>query len=441
MLLQFLFLEQLYTINVGNPQTVGDLKPFIQRKINVPVQYQDIRLDGKQLKDSDVLTEIGLNENSLLLIIPLEAQKQNSNAFDINKFLSLGITDMFKKIKETPSILQEIKRISPELGDMFSRQDAKAIRGWLSKICVNRYKQIAKKQEERKDIERALQQNPYDIEAQKKLEQWIQEEQIELNRRMGSFYNNTDQPLSLLHIQCYINDIPTRAIIDTGAQVSVISSTLASKCNVIRTVDTDFSNKLQGIGEMNSLGKIFSSQLRIESTYFSIPFTVISREDSFCLIGLDFLQPHNAIINLKKHMLLLEVDGVRPPTNTTATTSQEHPVVIEVPFVENTEMTPNSFSDNESSTSLHPKSSSSSPQDYQMSTKREPEPQTMKLNKLSEPHQESPMDTKKEKEMEMNIQVLVSMGINESDAREALVQSRGDVGQAIDYLLQKGLLH
>ena len=66
----------------------------------------------------------------------------------------------------------------------------------------------------------------------------------------------------------------------------------------------------------------------------SLMVLVISREDPFCLIGLDFLQPHNAIINLKKHMLLLEVDGVRPPTNTTATTSQEHPVVIEVPFVE-----------------------------------------------------------------------------------------------------------
>ena len=141
MLLQFLFLEQLYTINVGNPQTVGDLKPFIQRKvfstvpvcsahssqINVPVQYQDIRLDGKQLKDSDVvcpfwtnsffiespsihpispqLTEIGLNENSLLLIIPLEAQKQSIDSLHHRNGCFLIARQQCIRHKQIPCIL------------------------------------------------------------------------------------------------------------------------------------------------------------------------------------------------------------------------------------------------------------------------------------------------------------------------------------------------
>lgn len=55
-------------------------------------------------------------------------------------------------------------------------------------------------------------------------------------------------PINLLHILIKINDVEFLAMIDSGAQGSVISIDIAKKCNILGFVDERYFTKASGIG-------------------------------------------------------------------------------------------------------------------------------------------------------------------------------------------------
>lgn len=79
-------------------------------------------------------------------------------------------------------------------------------------------------QQERMELQRRIEENPFDEEANKKIEEIIRQENVQNNFRMAQDYNPElfDQ-IDMLYIECEINKVKMQAFVDSGAQCTIIS--------------------------------------------------------------------------------------------------------------------------------------------------------------------------------------------------------------------------
>ncbi|PIC49050.1 hypothetical protein B9Z55_007787 [Caenorhabditis nigoni] len=106
----------------------------------------------------------------------------------------------------------------------------------------------------------------------------------------------------MVRINLEIDGFPITAIVDTGAEFSIISKSLAEKCGIIQKLDSRFQVETQGLGgDSQALGKIFDVELEFSGHFLPVVLTVF---EEFCLgcdliIGVDILTAYNADIDLK----------------------------------------------------------------------------------------------------------------------------------------------
>lgn len=133
-------------------------------------------------------------------------------------------------------------------------------------------------------------------------------------------------------ITCSINGVIVKGLIDTGAQSSVMSRSMASYCNLLAYLDDGFQAKAVGVGEQQILGRIpicfmdipkVSKKLNdwlknnnhhgnnhnrdlysIEVGKFELSLLIIEQfHSSYFLLGQDFLQIHHCIPDSKEEWI------------------------------------------------------------------------------------------------------------------------------------------
>ena len=146
----------------------------------------------------------------------------------------------------------------------------------------------------------------FDVEEQKRIEAAIQRKNIDQNFTYA--YNNNPEtlvPYSLLYIECEVNNVKLYAMIDTGAQMSILTSRAAEKCSVSYLIDSRCAAELRGVGSQRSLGRIHALWLNVGGAFVSNPFVVVKNFSCDCLIGIDWITRNQAIIDLKKKCLIV----------------------------------------------------------------------------------------------------------------------------------------
>ncbi|KAI6192182.1 Protein DDI1-like protein 2 [Aphelenchoides bicaudatus] len=113
-------------------------------------------------------------------------------------------------------------------------------------------------------------------------------------------------PINLLHILLKINGVEVLAMIDSGAQSSIISAELAKRCNVYDHVDDRFFTKASGIGGISKVkGRIHACKMQIGQNMLTAPLDVLDEPRVEILLGLNFLRPNSAVIDLKRNVLTI----------------------------------------------------------------------------------------------------------------------------------------
>jgi hypothetical protein len=104
--------------------------------------------------------------------------------------------------------------------------------------------------------------------------------------------------------------------IDTGAQVSVISSAAASRAGISHMIDRRYAGRAQGIGQCRVLGRFPAGSLVLHlygGVSMDAPaLTVLEHTHNGVdlLLGVDFLRERGAILNLRtEEMILQQRDG------------------------------------------------------------------------------------------------------------------------------------
>lgn len=115
---------------------------------------------------------------------------------------------------------------------------------------------------------------------------------------------NDDEPLDFepIKVLCEINGYTIPAIIDTGAQITIMSASCAKRCR-ISNIDTRYSGRAIGVGTGDILGRIDNLPMRIGPLQFDNKVSILRESRVDLLIGLDFLRRFNCEISIKEKVV------------------------------------------------------------------------------------------------------------------------------------------
>ncbi|XGW28070.1 hypothetical protein V3C99_008128 [Haemonchus contortus] len=119
----------------------------------------------------------------------------------------------------------------------------------------------------------------------------------------------------LLYLRCLLNGKEVIALVDTGAQASIISMDAAKKCDMVDAIDDRFSVTASGVGGTRaSLGRILATTVRIEGMDILCSFDVFASDvqDTDVILGLDTLTKNHAVINISERTIQFANLGAAP---------------------------------------------------------------------------------------------------------------------------------
>lgn len=128
------------------------------------------------------------------------------------------------------------------------------------------------------------------------------------------YYNMAQESMldnSLLHILLEVNGFQYACIIDTGAQLSVMSQKMAETLKIDHLIDKTFAGIAKGVGSAKILGNIFNVKAKINQIQFQLNFKVIENDEYLVLLGLDFLLSKCDTINLKNRSIIINNKPVK----------------------------------------------------------------------------------------------------------------------------------
>jgi len=152
--------------------------------------------------------------------------------------------------------------------------------------------------------------DPFDAEAQRMIAEEIQRQQIDNNMETAMEYHPESYgEVTMLYIDCIVNDTIIKAFVDSGAQSTIMSKACAQRCNILHLVDTRWSGIAKGVGTQRIIGRIHLVQLQIGGDFLATSFTILEDQTMDVLIGLDMLKRHQCILDLRRNLLVIGTTG------------------------------------------------------------------------------------------------------------------------------------
>lgn len=110
----------------------------------------------------------------------------------------------------------------------------------------------------------------------------------------------------LYYIKVQYNNISFYAMVDCGAQISIMSLTMVKKLGIKDKDIKPTNGVVKGIGQTTMLGKVKNCPLSIVNCTTFIPIVIdfiVLQNNNLIILGLDFLEKYKCIINCNFKML------------------------------------------------------------------------------------------------------------------------------------------
>ena len=228
-----------------------------------------------------------------------------------------------------PEALAQLRAFSPELAEAI--HDPARFKSTFDEVMSAR-KDYEKRQRDREaEYIRLQNADEFDMEAQTRIAEILQEEAVEKERLHAAEYypECTLLPylsriqnflitnlaiygqVHMLYIPVEVNGHTLKAFVDSGAQRTIMSPSCAERCGLMRLVDKRYEGMAVGVGTAKIIGRVHSAQIKIGSLYLPMSLSVMEGKSIDLLLGLDMLKRYQASIDLMKGALVIQ--GVEVP--------------------------------------------------------------------------------------------------------------------------------
>ncbi|KAG1143836.1 hypothetical protein G6F37_009453 [Rhizopus arrhizus] len=225
--------EEIYNLEIDSQMAIEDLKALLEAESGVAPAAQRLFYHGKELVEpKKTLEEYYVGHNEVIHMQRIVQASSSHPDFDA----------MRQHVLMDQRLLQQLERTNPELANAARHDPAKF------SAMVEQIEQSRRTAEFQKAQLAALNDDPFDVEAQKRIEDAIRQENIAANLEAAMEYNpESFARVTRLYINVEINNKKLVALVDSGAQSTVISPETAEACGLMRLLDTRFSGVAKGV--------------------------------------------------------------------------------------------------------------------------------------------------------------------------------------------------
>ncbi|KAK6934662.1 Ubiquitin-associated domain [Dillenia turbinata] len=293
--------EKIITLDVERDESVENVKALLEVETRVGLQQQQLHYNGRELRNSDKLSAVGVNDGDLIMMLSLPASSSRSNDMGFNPDGSAVNPGAFQQlIRSDSNMMAQLFQTDPELAQVVLGNDLNK----LQDLLRQRRRQRAEMQHKQEEELALMYADPFDIESQKKIEAAIRQKGIDENWEAALEYNpEAFARVVMLYVDMEVNGIPLKAFVDSGAQSTIISKSCAERCGLLRLLDQRYSGVAHGVGQSEILGRIHVAPIKIGNIFYPCSFLVLDASNIEFLFGLDMLRKHQCMIDLKENVL------------------------------------------------------------------------------------------------------------------------------------------
>ena len=330
-------------IDIGEDKYVYDLLIILQTVFDIPFSNITLKLNGTIISDPYTpISYLKINNDDILIVSsksqtlgdafsqvmstlnsknPRQQQQNTSNLSGIysqtfNPFSfqtrESALISRAQYIKEkylnNPDALNNLFTDNPELAEAIVADDDAKV---LDLVRKQTNKNEAEYRRLYNEYYQLLNADQNDVEVQKKIEKLIKQKNIYENYQYAfEHLPETLVPVHMLYIKLEINKMQIVALVDTGAQSTIVSQYKAEKCGLMNLCDERFQGIAEGVGTSKILGVVHAAQLKIEDKFIMCKITVVESVSVDFIFGLDNMRSHRCIVNLEKNKLVFPDAGL-----------------------------------------------------------------------------------------------------------------------------------
>lgn len=291
--------DAIVSVEVDAETVVENLKAILEAETGMPQADQQVLFNGRELQNNAVLGQSGVKDGDLLMLLK---KATGGNPFAMNPDGSAVDPAAFQRqVRSDAHTMQQLMQSSPEMAQAILAPDTSALQNLLRRQAAAKHEAEMKAKME---ID-ALNADPFDLEAQKKIEESIRQKNVDENFEVAM--ETTPEAFGsviMLYVDMEVNGVPLKVFVDSGAQMTIMSVGCAMKCGLERLIDKRWQGVAKGVGTQKIIGRVHQAPIKVGGSFMPCAITVLEKEqDMDFIFGLDMLKRHQCCIDLKENKL------------------------------------------------------------------------------------------------------------------------------------------